>query len=154
MATQEVTLKQIEPLFIAGIRKIVPTAQDIGKLFDELSTLVKNTEPAGPPFAIFYHFENVQHDIDIEAAIPINPSQPVDAGLTARPLDGVETAACIIHEGPYESIEGTYNILMPWITANGYRMDGPGREVYVRGPGPDVAPSTYITEIQIPVAKV
>jgi effector-binding domain-containing protein len=33
-------------------------------------------------------------------------------------------------------------------------MVGPYREIYLRGPGPKpIDPSTYVTEIQIPVEK-
>jgi effector-binding domain-containing protein len=43
---------------------------------------------------------------------------------------------------------------MGWIEDNGYRIAGPMRETYLRGPGPgqpDLA--TYVTEIQVPVEK-
>jgi effector-binding domain-containing protein len=43
---------------------------------------------------------------------------------------------------------------MGWIEGNGYRIAGPMRETYLRGPGPDQPdPATYVTEIQVPVEK-
>jgi effector-binding domain-containing protein len=43
--------------------------------------------------------------------------------------------------------------MMRWIETNGYRITGPGREVFLKAPGPGVAPSDYVTEIQLPVAR-
>jgi len=44
--------------------------------------------------------------------------------------------------------------LLKWIDANGYRIAGPIREVYVQGPEPGRDPSDYVTEIQFPVEQV
>ncbi|HID64340.1 MAG TPA: hypothetical protein EYP49_16610 [Anaerolineae bacterium] len=61
--------------------------------------------------------------------------------------------ACIVHQGSYDTIGEAYNQLMTWIEANGYRICGPNREVYVQGPEPGRDPSTYVTEVQFPVEK-
>ena len=74
------------------------------------------------------------------------------------------SAACVVHAGGYASLYQAYNALLGWIDANGYRMEGPIREVYVRysadGLGFDL-PSTYlaenpdpfVTELQLSVEK-
>jgi len=67
-------------------------------------------------------------------------------------LPAVDEMACIIHEGSFEALGGTYGQLMSWVEANGYRMAGPVREVYLRGPESG-DPSGYVTEIQLPIAK-
>ena len=66
----------------------------------------------------------------------------------------MEQMACIIHEGTFDNLKTTYTQLMGWIEANGYRMNGPIREVYVQWAMPGEDPSNNITEIQLPVKKV
>jgi effector-binding domain-containing protein len=61
--------------------------------------------------------------------------------------------ACVVHEGSYERIGETYDHLMAWVEANGYRPSGPVREVYLRGPESGGDPSGYVTEIQLPVER-
>jgi effector-binding domain-containing protein len=73
--------------------------------------------------------------------------------VKARELPGAEQMACLVHEGSYETVGGTYGQLMKWIEANGYRVTGPCREVYLQGPESGGDPSTYVTEIQFPVEK-
>jgi effector-binding domain-containing protein len=41
---------------------------------------------------------------------------------------------------------------MGWIEANGYRLTGPDREIYLQG-GTDPDDPSYVTEIQQPVEK-
>lgn len=91
--------------------------------------------------------------MDVEVAIPVIGSIPEGERVKERELPAVEEMACIIHQGSYETIGGTYGQLMAWIEANGYRMAGPVREVYVQGPESGGDPSTYVTEIQLPVEK-
>jgi effector-binding domain-containing protein len=59
--------------------------------------------------------------------------------------------ACIVHQGSFETLGGTYGQLMGWIETNGYRIAGPTREVYMQWQDDD--PSGNITEIQLPVEK-
>jgi effector-binding domain-containing protein len=73
--------------------------------------------------------------------------------VKAYELSAVDEMACVVHAGSYESFGATYGHLMGWIEANGYRMVGPPREIYVRGPESGDDPSTYVTEIQVPVKK-
>jgi effector-binding domain-containing protein len=59
----------------------------------------------------------------------------------------------MVFKGAYDGIGEAYNTLLAWTGTNGYRIAGPVREVYLRGPesGPDT--SSYVTEVQVPVEK-
>ena len=89
----------------------------------------------------------------IEIAVPVTGSLPAGDRVKPGELPGAEEMACIVHEGGYDAIGGTYGRLMAWVEANGYRTNGPVREVYIRGPESGNDPSTYVTEIQFPVEK-
>ena len=73
--------------------------------------------------------------------------------MKPRRLPAVDEMACLTHQGGYDTIGGTYGQLMSWIEAHGYHIAGPPREVYLRGPESGDDPSSYVTEIQIPVGK-
>jgi effector-binding domain-containing protein len=65
--------------------------------------------------------------------------------------------ATVVHVGPLESKDAAYQALGSWIEANGYRINGPGREVLLQLPDTDAstgASSTTaeaIVEVQFPV---
>ena len=66
----------------------------------------------------------------------------------------VTTMACTIHNGPFVTIGEAYNAIGKWLDANGYRIVGPCREVYLN-PAKNASqndPNT-VTELQFPVEK-
>jgi effector-binding domain-containing protein len=154
MPTQEVVIKKVPAQMIAAVRDTVTTegiAQLFGELFGYLGRL--GLGPAGPPIGIYYDEEFREGAIDAEIAAPVVGSVPEGGRIKVRELPGVDQAASIIHEGGYEDIGGTYGQLLKWIDANGYRIAGPIREVYVQGAEPGRDPSEYVTEVQLPVEK-
>ena len=61
--------------------------------------------------------------------------------------------ACVVHEGSYETIGGTHGDPVTRIEENGRRLTGAPREMYFKGPESGDDPSTFVTEIQVPVQK-
>lgn len=155
MSMSEVTLKKVEPMTIASIREVVPGYADMGAHFGEIfAYLGKNRiAPAGPAFAMYYDEGYKEKDIDIESAVPIAVPLASTDRVKVRELPGADQMASLTLEGSYEGLSDAYRHLLGWITANGYRIVGPNREIYVKGPGPDYQPSEYLTELQFPVQK-
>jgi effector-binding domain-containing protein len=154
MPIYDVILKKIEAKKVASVRDVIPTYGDIGNLFNELCSYVgrQRVTFGGPPMAVYYDHEYREKEVDVEAAVPVNGTIPGTKRIAVRELPGVEQAACLIHNGPYENFSQAYKALMTWIETNGYQIVGPNREVYLQGPGQG-DPSSYITEIQLPVKK-
>lgn len=157
MPAYEVVIKKWEPMRVASIRSIVETYGSVGGLIGELFAVLgeNGIPPAGPCFAIYYDEEYQERDVDAEAAVAVgaNAESPGGSRVTIRELPGHPEVASLVRTGPYDDFAPAYGELMQWIQANGYRIVGPNRETYLRGPGDDVAPETYVTEIQFPVAK-
>ncbi len=155
MPTYEIVTKKVEPQLAATIRRVIPTYSQVGQLYGELFAHLgrHGSRPAGPLLALYPDPEFCERDADVEAAVPLAAALPGSEQVSVRELSGVEQAACVVHKGGYESIGAAYNTLLAWIGTNGYRIAGPCREVYLRGPesGPDS--SSYVTEIQLPVEK-
>jgi len=156
MPTYEVVIKRVEPQTVASVREVIPTPQDIGRLFERLFTYLgqQGVQPLGAPGAIWHDTEHRDKDWDTEVIVPIGQALPDGDGVKSIQLPGVMTMASTIHQGSYEGFAQAYTALMGWIEGNGYRIAGPMRETYLRGPGPDRPdPATYVTEIQVPVEK-
>lgn len=155
MSVSEVILKKVEPMTIASVREVIPGYEDVGAHFGEIfAHLGKNrVAPAGPAFAMYYDEGYRDKDIDVESAVPIAGSPPSGDRVKIRELPGVEQMASLTLEGSYEGLSDAYGRLLGWIEANGYRIVGPNREIYLKGPGPEYEPSEYVTELQFPVQK-
>jgi DNA-binding transcriptional MerR regulator len=148
----EVAIKKLPPQTIMSVRKVIPNYASVTQLWDILCPLFdsKGIRVAGPPFEICHDQEYREHDVDVELGVPLaQPAEPVD-GTIVRELPGIETAACLVHQGPYEGLMQAYQTLGAWIQAHGYRISGPSREIYLSGPESG-SPDSYVTEIQMPV---
>ena len=155
MSTQEVVLKKVPAMTVASVRDVVPTYADMGQQYEEIFTHLGQhmANPAGPPLALYYDKEYRERDIDVESAVPVPGSVPSGDRVKVRELPAVEQMVCLVHKGSYDTMGEAYSRLLGWIEANDYRISGPNREVYVKGPGPDHEPSDYVTELQFPVEK-
>jgi effector-binding domain-containing protein len=155
MPVYDVILKKIEAQRVVSVRDTIPSYGDIGTLFNELCSYVgrQRVNFGGSPMALYYDHEYREKNVDVEVAIPLNGTIPVTKRIVIKELPGIEQAACLIHNGPYEKFNQAYKALMTWVEKNSYQIVGPNREVYLKGPGQG-EPSSFITEIQVPVKKV
>ena len=154
MPAQEVVIKKVPPQAVVSVRDTVPVSQ-IGQLLGEVFGHLgqQGVGPAGPPIGVYYDEEFREEGMDAEMAVPVAAPVPEGGRVKARDLPGAEKMACVVHEGGYDTVGITYSQLMEWIEENGYRIAGPTREIYLRGPESGDDPSTYVTEVQFPVEK-
>jgi DNA-binding transcriptional MerR regulator len=155
MTAQEITIKRIPAIRAACLRDTIPTYSAVGELFEEAYGFLgqHGVQIIGAPFEMCHDEEYREQDVDVEIAVPVAGDIPAGSRLVVRDLPAVESAACMVHQGPYETLTASYGHLMEWLEANGYRICAPTREVYVRGPDEATTPADYITEIQAPVEK-
>ena len=164
MSTYEVVIKRIEPQQVAALRGVVPTPPEQGVLWMELGEYLgaQHARFGGPCLAVYYDEEYRERDWDIEVCQPVEGTVKATDRIQVKTLPLVETMACAIHHGPFTKIGEAYTAIMKWVDANGYRVTGPAREVYLQPAkevpeGGDVAVSQNdpetITEVQFPVAK-
>ena len=94
-----------------------------------------------------------EHDVDVEAGVPISKAIPGAGRVSVYELPGMAEAACTIYKGPYENIGEAYSAIISWVESNGYQITGPDRELYLTSPTDTTDPNQYVTEIQFPVKK-
>ena len=164
MSKYDVVIKKVQPLKVASTRGVVPTPPEQGPLWNELEEYLEaqHVRPNGPCLTLYHDDGARERDWDIEVCEPIDSGLPETSRVKVCTLPAVAMAACVIHAGPFVTIGEAYEAIMKWIDVNGYRIVGPGREVYVRPSAPvennealassQTDPET-VTEIQFPVEK-
>lgn len=157
MPEYEVVLKKVPPMTIASLRETLPGFPDVGRLHGEMDAYFKQhgVTESDTCFTIWHDQEYRETDVDAEVAFPIVPgSLQGNERISIRQLPGIETAASVLHQGPYDTVGQAYDALTAWIEANGYRITGPDREIYLHNGSHTSDPAEYVTEIQYPVDKV
>lgn len=155
MSEESVTLKAVEPMRVACIRDKVADYRSVGPIYEEVFAEVgsRGLAPTGPPLCLYYDEEYTETDVDVEVAVPVDTGEPADEGrFKIRDLPAHEQVASLVRKGPYDDFTPSYQTLMDWIEANGYRIVGPNREIYLQGPESELPPQEWLTEIQFPVA--
>ncbi len=118
--------------------------------------------PSGDVFwsdclTLYHDPEYREHDVDAEACWPIErPAVKGEGHVFIRELPEVKTMACVVHHGPFTTLSQAYSEFLLWTQANGYRVAGPDREIYLyTGNGQQIRQDdpSYVTEIQVPVEK-
>lgn len=150
----EVIIKPVEPLQVTSLRGIIPTYWDEGPLWGRLFQQMKASGiSACGPYLSVYH--SAEPEIDVEACAPI-PLEAANApGLSVRTLPAVGSMASTIHRGSFTGLAGAYAALLEWIDANGYRIAGPDRSIYLRLPVPGQSRQdpNAVTEMQVPISR-
>ena len=148
----DVVLKQSEPFLAASLRRILATYSDVGQLLGDLfARLAAQRIPITRPVQAIYHdAEYREQDCDIEVLVPIRDRAPAGDAFQVREVYGGPMATAI-HQGPYDEIGAVYTAIMIWVGQSQWRIQGPSREIYLRGMGDGIPPAEYVTEVQFPV---
>jgi DNA-binding transcriptional MerR regulator len=163
----DVVLRDIEPELAATYREVAADDDRIEEMFDRVEIYVAQYDGARadkPPFSVYYDDEYREKDVDAEVAVPLKYAIPESELIRVRQFPRLSNVACVVHVGDYSAIDQAYNTLLAWIEANGYRMVGPIRELYLRYGADGLnfeLPQTYlggdsneyVTELQLSVEK-
>lgn len=158
MSNYEVIVKNVAAERVAGVKGVIPDFDGsqmaaFNALFDKTYGYVygRGVRDAGCGIAVYGNDDGSMQNVPVEAAVQIGNAK-LESG------DGVEvhslpaaTMATTVHKGVFTDMGQAYNALMKWIEANGYRIAGSGREVYLQYDRGN--PGMNVTEIQFPVEK-
>lgn len=162
----EIVVKALEPIVVAGIRTIVPSIGQMGDycctMYEQLYAALEQhgLAPAGPELTIYHNEEFTEVDLDMEAAVVVQPSQHTlqnpTSSLLIHQLPGTPTAAALIYEGDFAEIDGAVLSLFGWIGSHQHTLAGSLRELHLSGPihasGQFVEPG--VIELQMPITKL
>jgi DNA-binding transcriptional MerR regulator/effector-binding domain-containing protein len=142
--------KAFEPLLVAGIR-MKGKYSDCGKGFAQLGKAV-GRYLRGKPLCLYYDGEFREDDAEFEPCFPLRKEIAAD-GISVRTLPAGRCLA-LVHRGPYDQLGRSYAKILKQANERKMKIAVPTREVYVKGPGMIFRgnPSSYLTEIQLPIA--
>ncbi|MCL2462066.1 MAG: MerR family transcriptional regulator [Defluviitaleaceae bacterium] len=161
----DISVKKVEAIAVASIRRTMPKAGFDGNLEEMWPAVNGYIKEKGArrtiPCLMLYHsqfedrrrlgFDYDEHNLDVEVAEPVASLFEGSGEVMVYALPAAERMACVVHNGPFTTIGGTYGRLYGWMEQNHYQADGPIREIYHKGDWATDDPEEYITELQAPI---
>ena len=143
----EIEEKQVEEMLIGGIR-MKGKYSDCGSAFSKLGRKFGRFI-RGDAMLLHYDDHYKEEDADFEACMPISEGESTDE-IDVRTIPGGQCVS-LMHQGPYDTIGRSYEVIMKYIKNQNYKIKCPAREIYIKGPGIIFKgnPKNYITEIQM-----
>ena len=153
---ENIKIIDLEPQLVIGTRK-KGYYREIGEILPKIYEYASKKGAVFSGMPIFICHESPEEmeeanktgNADIEIAVPIENKIEETDEMQCYILPGGKMAK-IIHKGPYEACEVTYNELFAWIEKNNKSITGPIREVYINDPR-EVGTENTITEIYAPI---
>lgn len=147
--------KQVEDQTVISIRHM-GAYKDIGAIYRRLRDWAENKDVkiAGNGCTIF-HEKPTEFDAAssiFEVCLPVEGKPEPEGEVEVKKLPG-GTMACTTVKGPYSEIPAHYAEMVAWLDYEGWEVEGPPREVYVKTPSVkgEVDDKDLVTEIQFPV---
>jgi effector-binding domain-containing protein len=149
----DVEIHELHPQEAAIIRVDAPVAElpsVIGDALREVSERMATAgvDLAGPPFTRYPSFG--PDTVTAECGFPVMRPAPVAGRVVSLLLPG-GLAASIIHLGPYETLDQTYDQLQRSLDGSGLHAAGPMWEIYWTDPGMEPDAQRWRTEIVVPL---
>ncbi len=155
--SQDIVVKMTHPMRILQASGTAPGfgPENLGPVLDPAyGRLLQHLEAQGArPGVCVAWYEGPREDGSVLAHAGFGiDEQPVTAGpgLEIVDLPSIEVAA-LVHHGAMDRVQASYGALMDWIEANGYRITGASRELYLEWHAEDL--SKNVTELQMPISR-
>ena len=91
--------------------------------------------------------------IDIEFCEAVPKRGKDTETIKFKKIDKIDTAACVMHKGPYSTLGEAYSAVYKWIEENNYIPCDNPRESYIDGIWNKEDPEEWLTEIQVPIVS-
>jgi len=156
MPNYDVVIKTVPAMLVASRRVTIPTndqvPQYLGPAYTEAYDYIRKqgAKDTGPCFASWHSPADVYENEDAEAVVPIDRLLKGSDKVKVYELPATQVAS-VVHQGNFEDFTQGHAALLEWIDANGYKIVGPYREIYIRHDKRRLADTT--TEIQFPVER-
>ncbi len=154
--TYAVTLKEIPQSYVASLRKIIPSHDHSGLLWEQLT---RELEPQNVRYAYPCNAISVFHDdgykesnVDIEIQISVEGSYQDTANVVFKKVPP-RLVASATFKGSYDQIGIVNQVVAAWIKDNHYELDDGMMMIYHVTPEIDTNPEHWITEVCYPIRK-
>ncbi len=157
MPNYDVVIKTVPAMLVATCRVTIPTNDQVPKYLKPAYKLVydylreQGVKDNGLCLTLWHSPADVYANEDAEAVVPVDRPLPGTDQVKVYELPPTQVAS-VVHQGDFEEFTQGHAALLEWIDANGYRIVGPYREIYIKHDKANLSDTT--TEIQFPVEKV
>jgi DNA-binding transcriptional MerR regulator len=155
----DVTYSPLESVTVYAVRGVSPGGgpENVGPVIGPLiEGLDRALEAAGRPLiepGIFWYEAGDGEALDVWVSYVAETPPLPGQGYEVVTLPPSPVAATLQHRGDMSGIGEAWSALMEQLVADGYRVTGPCREVYVEADGHEPGPD-WLTELQVPVERV
>ncbi len=155
----EVIYKRVEPVTVYAASEYAPGMgpENVGPVVGPLiGGLDQALAAAGRPLlepGIFWYEAEADDRFSVHVSYTAEATPVSGEGYDVVELPEMPTAATLVHHGDMRGIGESWGALMEQLTADGYRVAGPAREVYLEAEGHEPGPD-WVTELQAPVERV
>ncbi len=154
----DVVYRAVEPVTVYAAHGTAPgmgpehVGPVVGPLIGRLDdALVAAGRPLLEP-GIFWYDATDDERMDVHVSYVAETPAVAGEGYDVVRLAGLPTAATLLHHGDMSGIGESWAQLMERLVADGYRVAGPTREVYLVAEGHEPGPD-WVTELQVPVER-
>lgn len=151
-----VTLKELPERYVASVRKIIPSYDQEGLLWNilmkETTTLHMQSEEPCYSLAIFHDGEFKDSDVDVEVQISVNGKYEDTENVIFKTVAPIQIASAT-YTGSYEKITEVNEAVANWVKDNGYEFNGLNFCIYHVSPAQTQNPEELVTEVCYPVIK-
>lgn len=142
-------VKALPALRLAGLSEVMEmgvVGERVGPLFERVADLLhEEPESLELPIATYGPVEG-----GMQVVVGFVRDDEAPEGLEDIELPASEVAACTLHLGPVSGVFATWQRLHHWTEAEGFTLQWPSREVYVRSESADQR--DWVTELQQPAS--
>lgn len=156
MEKYNVVKKQLAARNVMSMRKIIPTFNDEGQLWNQLFLEVKKQRVkfSNPSSGIsLYHDKEYQEanvDVEVQSEVVGNYQNTAEVKFFEAPA--VDIASVTFH-GSFDQMPIVSQALATWIDANGYQIAGPMMNISHVSPAQDPNPDNWVNEAAFVIAK-
>ena len=156
MPAYDVVLKTVPAMWVATCRVTIPTNDQVpeylkpayAKVYDYLRK--EGIRDNGLCLTLWHSPADVYENEDAEAVVPVDRMLLGTDDVRVYELPSTQVAS-VVHQGDFAEFTQGHAALLEWIDANGYKIVGPYREVYIKHDKSNLSDTT--TEIQFPIEK-
>ncbi|WMC91433.1 MerR family transcriptional regulator [Kineothrix sp. MB12-C1] len=154
--TYNVTLKTLPERYVASVRKVIPSYDQEGMLWNIMMTETASLklQPADNCYslAIFHDEGYKENDVDVEIQGIVKGTYQNTENVVFKTMPAVEIASAT-YKGSYEQLTAVNHAVANWVNDNDYKFDGAMFCIYHVSPAQTQNPDEYVTEVCYPVKK-
>lgn len=149
-----VVLKTMPERYVASVRKVIPSYQHEGMLWNTLmsETAQNNLQQAcvGEGMAIFHDEGFKESDVDVEIQVAVKGTFENTEHVVFKTVPEIKFASST-YKGSYEQLTDVNLAVAHWVNDNGYSFDGSMFCIYHVSPAQTQNPDELVTEVCYPI---